>query len=59
MKRSLLPIYAYSLLNETVFIYSFYAVMFSDRGLGALEISILFAVWSTVGRHTASPHRRC
>lgn len=48
MMRITLPVYCYKFFDDLVFIYPLYAVMFSERGLSALEISILFSVWSTV-----------
>lgn len=48
MKRITLPIYCYKLFDDLVFIYPLYAVMFSDDGMSALQISVLLSVWSTV-----------
>ncbi|MCE5321853.1 MFS transporter [bacterium] len=48
LKLFLGQIYTYSFFNELIFIYAFYAVMFSDYGLSAIQISVLLAVWSAV-----------
>ncbi len=49
-KRSFLTaIYTHCFFDELVFIYPYYAVMFSDCGLSAVQISVLFIVWSVVG----------
>lgn len=50
-KRKLAPgltakLQAFSFFDDFVLIYPLYAVMFSDRGLTAFEISSLFAIWS-------------
>lgn len=46
LRRFIWQICAFGFCSECVFIYSWYAVMFADHGLGAPQISILFAVWS-------------
>jgi MFS family permease len=46
LRRFIWQVCAFGFLNECVFIYSWYAVMFADHGLNAVQISILFAAWS-------------
>jgi len=36
-------------LRELIPIYPLYAIMFGAHGIGAFELSILFAIWATVG----------
>ncbi|HUW21502.1 MAG TPA: MFS transporter [Candidatus Bathyarchaeia archaeon] len=46
MKSFIYKIYALSFFSDLVFIYPIYTVMFADKGLNALQISILLMVWA-------------
>ena len=46
MRSFLFRLYGFSLADELMLIYPFYAVMFVDYGLSGLEVSLLFAAWS-------------
>jgi MFS family permease len=46
MNRFLVAAYSYRALGEFILIVPVFAVMFADRGLTALQISVLFVVWS-------------
>ena len=48
MKSFLARLYTYCFLRELILIYPFYAVMFVETGLSAIEVSTLFAVWSGI-----------
>lgn len=45
-KRLAATLYAYTLLDEFVLLYPFYALLFVDTGLSTAEISSLLAIWS-------------
>lgn len=45
-KRLAATLYAYTLLDEFVLFYPFYALLFVDTGLSTAEISSLLAIWS-------------
>ncbi|MFB9680582.1 MFS transporter [Streptosporangium vulgare] len=45
-KRLATTLYAYTLLDEFVLLYPFYALLFVDTGLSTAEISSLLAIWS-------------
>lgn len=46
MKSFISKIFAISFFSDLVFIYPVYALMFSDSGLNALQISMLLMVWA-------------
>lgn len=46
MSSFIYKIYSFSFFSDLVFIYPVYTIMFSDKGLNALQISILLMVWA-------------
>lgn len=45
----------WTLLAETVPLYPLYALLFAEHGMSAVQISVLFAVWSVTGLLTEVP----
>ena len=45
-RRLVAALYAYAFLDEFVLLYPLYALLFTDAGLGPVEISALFVLWS-------------
>jgi MFS family permease len=54
-RRSLTGFYLNSGIREIIPIYPLYAIMFSEHGVGPLELSILFSVWALIGIVTEIP----
>jgi MFS family permease len=48
-RRLVAALYAYAFLDEFVLLYPLYALLFTDAGLGPVEISALFVLWSATG----------
>lgn len=46
MRSFITKIYLYSFFADLIFIYPVYSVMFVDKGLSPLQISILLMVWA-------------
>jgi MFS family permease len=46
MRSDLLKIYTYRFFDELILVYAFYAVMFTDSGVGPTGVGILLATWS-------------
>ena len=42
-------LYAYAFLDEFVLLYPLYALLFTDAGLTAVQVSALFVLWSATG----------
>jgi len=46
MKSFIYKIYAFCFFSDLIFIYPIYTIMFADKGLNPLQISILLMVWA-------------
>jgi MFS family permease len=48
-RRLVCALYAYAFLDEFVLLYPLYALLFTDAGLTAAQVSALFVLWSATG----------
>ncbi len=48
-RRLVSALYAYAFLDELVLLYPLYALLFTDTGLNAAQLSVLFVLWSVTG----------
>lgn len=48
VRSFLFRLYAHCFVDELMLIYAFYAVMFVDRGMSPMQISILLAAWCAI-----------
>jgi MFS family permease len=49
IRRLVGALYAYAFLDEFVLLYPLYALLFTDAGLTAAQVSALFVLWSATG----------
>ncbi|MEM7362841.1 MAG: MFS transporter [Pseudomonadota bacterium] len=55
MNRTLSAFYLTGSLRELIPIYPLYAIMFTERGISPIELSLLFSAWALIGIITEIP----